>query len=90
LNPQYDNNCSTTQHSFFLIEENNNIGNRIVKILKSKLYTYCLNKSKFSGFFHGEILKNIPIIPLDREWTDDAIFDYFNLNEEEKKTILNQ
>ena len=90
LNPKYDNNCSTTQHSFFLIEENNNMGNRIVEILKSKLYTYCLNKSKFSGFFHGEILKNIPIIPLDREWTDDTIFDYFNLNDEEKKTILNQ
>jgi hypothetical protein len=87
LNPKLDINCNTTQHSFFNLVENETIGNNLVKILKSKLYSYCLNKSKFSGFFHGEVLKNIPKIDLTKEWVDQELYVYFNLTEEEIKHI---
>ena len=29
------------------------------------------------------------MVPFDREWTDDQLFDYFNLTEEERNIILN-
>ena len=28
-------------------------------------------------------------IPFDREWTDEHLFDYFELSEEERNIILN-
>lgn len=31
----------------------------------------------------------VPLIPFDREWTDEKLFDYFNLTEEERDLILN-
>lgn len=31
----------------------------------------------------------IPIIPFDREWTDELLFDYFELSEEERNIVLN-
>ena len=33
--------------------------------------------------------KWIPLVPFDREWTDDQLFDYFNLTEEERNIVLN-
>lgn len=88
LNPQFDYHCSTTQHSFFLIEDDEKIGRNIIKILNSELYKYCLNKSKFSGFFHGNVLKGIPLIDTNKDWTDDMIFEYFNISEEEIYLIV--
>ena len=90
LNPQYDKNCSTTQHSFYLLEENKIKGQLIVDLLNTKLYKYVLNKSKFSGFFHGEVLKNIPQVSLDREWTDKQLYKHFNLSQEEINLIESQ
>jgi superfamily II DNA or RNA helicase len=31
----------------------------------------------------------VPIIPFDREWTDELLFDYFKLTEEERNIVLN-
>ena len=87
LNPIIDKNCNTTQHSFYFLVENEIKGQNLIKVLKSNLYDYCLKKSKFSGFFHGEVLKNIPIVDLNKEWTDEELYEYFNLTQEEIEHI---
>jgi site-specific DNA-methyltransferase (adenine-specific) len=35
-----------------------------------------------------DVFKWVPIVPLDREWTDEQLFDYFNLTQEERQLIL--
>ena len=87
LNPILDINCNTTQHSFYFLIENESEGENLVNILKSNLYDYCLTRSKFSGFFNGEVLKNIPKIDLTKVWTNKEIYEYFNLSEEEIEHI---
>lgn len=31
----------------------------------------------------------IKIVPFDREWSDDQLFDYFELSQEERNIVLN-
>lgn len=60
--------------------------------LKSYLTTKFANKllslRKISQHIKPDTLKWIPMVPFDREWTDEQLFEYFNLSEEEKKLIL--
>jgi len=61
--------------------------------LKSYLGTKFANKilslRKISQDIKPDTCKWIPIIPFDRNWTDEQVFEYFNIQEEEKKIILN-
>lgn len=91
LNPTYDDGISSLSETNYFVEvKSENHGKNLINILNSKLYDYVLKKSKFSGFFHGEVLKNIPMIPTDKEWTDDEIFEYFGISAEEKIIVLNK
>jgi len=87
LNPQFDNNCNTSQHTFYLNVDNEFIAKRVIEILNSKPYKYVLNKTKFSGFYHGTVLKNIPKVDLSKSWTDEELYKYFNLTKEEIQKI---
>jgi len=88
LNPKYDDGkTSISESNYYVIVEGIEEGNKIETLLKSKLYDYVLKKTKFSGFFHGEVLKNIPLVPFDREWTDEKLYEYFDLTEDEIKLI---
>lgn len=89
LNPIFDNDSCVSESNYYVKVNNEVIGNNLVKLLNSKLYSHCLNKSKFSGFFHGEVLKNIPKLDLNIEWTDDDLYKNFNLTKEEIEHIEN-
>ena len=60
--------------------------------LKSYLSTRFSNKilslRKISQDIKPDTCKWIPMVPFDREWTDELLFEYFNLSEDEKKIIL--
>lgn len=62
--------------------------------LKSYLSTKFANKllsfRKITQDIKPDTCKWIPMVPFDREWTDEKLFEYFNLTEEEKKLILNE
>jgi hypothetical protein len=64
--------------------KSDDLSNELNHILK-EVHDNVLKKSKFSGFFHGEVLKNIPSI--ENNYTDEEIFDYFGLSKEERELI---
>jgi site-specific DNA-methyltransferase (adenine-specific) len=89
LNPILDYDSCVSESNYYYLVNNVDEGNNLVNVLKSKLYDYCLKKSKFSGFFHGEVLKNIPKVGLNRSWSDEQLYEYFNLTQEEIEHIEN-
>jgi site-specific DNA-methyltransferase (adenine-specific) len=79
--------CSQTYICFIVNSE------KEAESLKSYLSTKFANKilsfRKISQHINPNTCKWIPIVPFDREWTDDQLFEYFNLTEEERNLILN-
>ncbi len=61
----------------------------LLSYLKTDFSNKLLSLRKISQHIKPDTCKWIPIVPFDREWTDELLFDYFNLTDEEKKLILN-
>lgn len=61
----------------------------LLSYLKTSFANYLLSIRKISQDIKPDTCKWIPMVPFDREWTDELLFDYFNLAEDEKKLILN-
>lgn len=55
----------------------------MVSYLKTKFVSYFLSIRKISQDIKPDTLKWIPIVPFDRDWTDNKLYEYFNLNQEE-------
>lgn len=60
----------------------------LISYMKTKLANKLLSLRKISQDIKPDTLKWIPLVPFDREWTDEKLFEYFNLTEEEKELIL--
>jgi superfamily II DNA or RNA helicase len=63
--------------------------NFLVFYLNTKFCNFLLSLRKVSQDIKPDTCKWIPLVPFDREWTDELLFDYFNLSEEERNIILN-
>lgn len=61
----------------------------LLSYLDAKFANYLLSLRKISQHIKPDTCKWIPMVPFDREWTDEQLFDYFNLTEEERNIILN-
>ncbi len=84
FNPKYDNgNISTSEICPYILVNSEKEGLNLVKILNSKVYSFLVNTGKWSGFLNKDILRCLPKLDLDREWTDDEIFKEFNLTNDE-------
>jgi site-specific DNA-methyltransferase (adenine-specific) len=55
--------------------------------LNTKFANYLLSIRKVSQDISSDTLKWIPIVPFDREWTDEILVEWFNLTEEDIKLI---
>jgi site-specific DNA-methyltransferase (adenine-specific) len=55
--------------------------------MKCKLPNLLLSLRKSSQSINKETCKWIPLIPLDKEWTDDEVYKYFKFSEDEIKLI---
>lgn len=67
--------------------DNENEGNNIKSFLTSKLYRFYINKEKTSGYNTG--LGNLPILDINKQWSDLEIYEYFKLTQEEIDYIEN-
>lgn len=72
--------------SFFVNDINEALS--LKSYLSTNFSNYLLSLRKVSQTVKGDTCKWIPIVPFDRQWTDELLFEYFNISEEEKKLIL--
>jgi hypothetical protein len=64
-------------------------GNSLVSYLNTKFANYILSIRKISQDISENTCKWIPLLPLDRVWNDDLVYDYLNLTEIEINIIRN-
>jgi site-specific DNA-methyltransferase (adenine-specific) len=76
--------------SYIAFGVNNEIeAKSLLSYISTKFANCVLSLRKISQHIKPDTCKWIPIVPFDREWTDDQLFEYFNLTEEERNLILN-
>jgi hypothetical protein len=63
-------------------------GISMITYLRTKFANYLLSLKKITQDVTPDKCYFIPFVPLDREWNDQKLFDHFNLNTDEQKTIL--
>ena len=61
----------------------------LLSYISTKFSNCLLSFRKITQDLKPDTCKWIPLVPFDREWTDDQLFDYFNLTEEERNIVLN-
>ena len=57
--------------------------------LETRFFSFLVRLRKIKQHVTSDIFKWVPLMTFDREWTDDLLFDYFNITEEEKNIVLN-
>jgi hypothetical protein len=80
--PIVDNGSIGTTETNFFIRSNNLNG--LFNILNHPLYKFVVEKSKFNGFIHQQVLKSLP-----NPGTSENLFEIFNITESEVQYILN-
>jgi site-specific DNA-methyltransferase (adenine-specific) len=72
--------------SFVVSSENE--ANSLLSYIRSKFANFMLSLRKISQHIKPDTCKWIPMVPFDREWTDEQLFDYFNLTDEERNLVM--
>ena len=84
-------NCGMTQSIAFIQCKSREEAEDFKKILEHPLYVFINNICRWGNFNNVRILQNFPIpsIPsgFSKHWTEDDIFDAFQITEQEKKYI---
>jgi superfamily II DNA or RNA helicase len=57
--------------------------------LETRFFSFLVRLRKIKQHVTSDIFKWVPSVTFDREWTDELLFDYFNITEEEKNIVLN-
>ena len=87
LKPFYDDGIlGVGGDCFACLVKNEYEGNKIIKLINSKLYKFYIEVNKWSGFHHKEVLQDLPNIE-NIDITDENIYEYFGLNNEEVNLI---
>jgi len=77
----------TTQSMGYLICDNEIDCEKNKKILLSKLYIYIMKITRWGNWTSQDILYRLPKLDINKKWTDQDIYDYFNLTKKEKEEI---
>lgn len=64
-----------------VLVNNKTEGNRLITILRSKLFRFYIENEKTSGFTTG--IYKLPLLTLTRTWTDEELYEHFGLTQEE-------
>jgi len=62
----------------------------LLSYMNTKFCNFMLSLRKKTHHTTGATTKFIPMVPFDREWNNEMLFEYFELTEEEKELILNK
>lgn len=78
--------CSNTYMTFLV---NNKIeAQSLVTYMNTSFCKFFLSLRKNTQNMKPDTSKWIPMVPFDREWTDELVFEYFGLTKEEQNLIL--
>ena len=66
---------------------NENEAQSLLSYIKCKLPNFMLSLRKISHNLCEDTCKWIPLVPLNKEWTDDEVYKYFKLSEDEIKLV---
>jgi hypothetical protein len=80
-------NCGNTQGMGYILCESEIEAEKIMGILRLKLYTFIVNITRWSNWNSPDILRSLPIVDIDKEWDDESLFREFNLTKEEISLI---
>jgi len=72
-----------TQSFCYLLIENNMNPNVVLNNVNNKLFDYLNECFRYANWNSVNLLRKLPKIPLDRELTDNDIFEFFELTNEE-------
>lgn len=61
----------------------------LISYMNTKFCNFMLSLRKNTQDINKSVCKWIPLVPFDREWTDEMLFEYFDLTLEERNLILN-
>jgi site-specific DNA-methyltransferase (adenine-specific) len=53
----------------------------LLSYLETKFANHMLSVRKISQHINGDVCKWIPLVPLDRIWTDDAVCEYLKIDQ---------
>ena len=56
-------------------------------MMNSKLYRFIIESGKWSGFINAKVIGALPKLEM-KIWTDEEIYEFFNITETEQKYIL--
>ena len=74
--------------SYISFNVNNEIeAKSLLSYLKCKLPNFMLSLRKISQDISEHTLKWIPLVPLNKEWTNNEVYEYLKLNENEINII---
>jgi superfamily II DNA or RNA helicase len=82
------NEVASNTYMTFLVNSENE-GKSLISYMDTKFCNFFLSLRKKTQNMKPDTCKWIPMVPFDREWTDELLFDYFNLSEEERNIVLN-
>ena len=66
---------------------NENEAKSLLSYIKCKLPNFMLSLRKMSHNLCEDTCKWIPLVPLNKEWTDEEVYKYFKLSEDEIKLV---
>lgn len=84
----YPNEVASKTYMVFLTNSESE-SKSLVSYMDTKFCNFFLSLRKKTQNMKPDTCRWIPIVPFDREWTDEELFDYFELTEEERNIVLN-
>jgi adenine-specific DNA-methyltransferase len=81
--------CGNSQGMGYIICDDEMIANKYKYILSLKLYRFIVNITRWSNWNSPDILKNLPLVDVYKDWCDDSLYAEFKLSIEEIELIEN-
>jgi SAM-dependent methyltransferase len=73
----------TTHNSHYSLVSSAFEGQNMANLLNSKLYQFLMRTAKWNGFVNTTMLRNLPMLDCTHSWTNEQIYEHFNLTPEE-------
>jgi|TARA_R110000822_G_scaffold309588_1_gene439557 hypothetical protein len=86
--PFYDaGKLGTTDMGYYIKVDTEDEGKNLAHNLNLKLFQYIFKTAKWSGFGNEKVFVALPMIPLDKKLTDEEMYDFFGLKNEERDYV---